>query len=241
MQKTKIEWVKNPDGTQGFTSNPIKGYCPVKCRLPDGTIYCYGKACYDRFYWMQEEIGEHGYFAEWEIESIKKRKKPAGIFICSTYEIFHPDTNRQIEDESVSVRDKIFETIEACPQHRFYILTKMPGNIDRPMPDNVYLGCSITGKEDQWGKGFDFFLRAEAKKKFISFEPLLAPIEILGELVCFDWIIVGRLTGYGKKHDPKLEWIKEIIWACDDYAIKVFLKDNLREIWGEPLIQEMPE
>ena len=34
MNKTKIEWVKNPDGTQGYTFNPITG-CLNNCD------YCY--------------------------------------------------------------------------------------------------------------------------------------------------------------------------------------------------------
>ena len=31
MNKTKIEWVKNNDGTQGYTINPVKGLCPMAC------------------------------------------------------------------------------------------------------------------------------------------------------------------------------------------------------------------
>jgi len=27
MNRIPIEWVKNPDGTQGFSSNPIEGIC----------------------------------------------------------------------------------------------------------------------------------------------------------------------------------------------------------------------
>jgi len=30
--RTKIEWVRNEDGSQGFTINPIKGLCLVDCK-----------------------------------------------------------------------------------------------------------------------------------------------------------------------------------------------------------------
>jgi len=26
-----------------------------------------------------------------------------------------------------------------------------------------------------------------------------------------DWVVIGKLTGHGKKHDPEREWISEIV------------------------------
>ncbi|UCD07831.1 MAG: DUF5131 family protein [Candidatus Aenigmatarchaeota archaeon] len=217
MSKTKIEWVKNPDGSQGHSWNPIQGLCPVGC------WYCYARRIYQRFHLnpMLNHI--------W----IKPPVKPCGVFVCSTMELFHPDIPKEW-------RDLVFKDIEERPNHRFYILTKLPQNIDRPMPDNVWLGVSITGNDKQWYKGFDLYL-TQAKTKFISFEPLLKPIEIIDELFNFDWIIVGRLTGHGKKYQPERAWIQEIVDECKAHNIPVFLKDNLKEIWGNPLIQEMPK
>lgn len=228
MQKTKIEWVRNPDGTQGFSWNPIKGLCPVGC------WYCYARPLYYRFEWMLEDTGEIGYLAEWELEQPIKRKKPTGIFVCSTYELFHsPDK---------FARDEIFKTIEQCPQHRFYILTKCPENIDRPMPDNVWLGTTITKQKE--------LLRItkieliEAKKRFVSFEPLLDFINWDGfrlEFSSLDWMITGKLTGHGKEYDPKLYWMNQIKFYAGYYGIPLFMKNNLKRIWPGPLIQELPK
>ena len=80
---------------------------------------------------------------------------------------------------------------------------------------------------------------SNAKIKFISFEPLLEDLDFyLYQKI--DWIIIGRLTQHGYKHDPKLRWITKIVRNCADYGVKVFLKDNLKPIWGNNLIQQLP-
>ncbi len=227
MQRTLIEWTD-------FSWNPIKGLCPVDCKLPDGKSYCYGKAIYNRFDWLQEGIGEIGYLAEWELEQPIKRKKPAKIFVCSTYELFHsPDK---------FARDEVFKIIEKCPQHTFQILTKFPQNIDRPMPDNVWLGVTVTKADEENWRRIYRLEQAKAKLKFISFEPLLGLLNqsFISNAEIFNWFIFGRLTGHGKEYDPDKRWIEPAIDYFRGYNKPVFLKNNLKEIWGEPLIQEFP-
>ena len=55
------------------------------------------------------------------------------------------------------------------------------------------------------------------------------------------WVIIGAETGNRKgKVIPKREWIESIVAACRAASVPVFLKNNLVDIWGEPLIQEFP-
>ena len=223
MQKTKIEWVKNPDGTQGYTWNPIKGICPVGC------WYCYGRRIYKRFKWIPQLR-----FDQRALEEPCYLKKPSKIFVCSTFELFHPNVKPWY-------RDKIFEIIHYHPQHTFQILTKFPQNIDREMPDNVWLGITITGnKHEDFIRASEFgFRKRKAKIQFVSYEPLFEePVQNIPHV---DWIIVGRLTGYGNKFNPKREWIERLIEIPVLSGTPIFLKDNLKEIWGEPLIQEFPK
>jgi len=165
--------------------------------------------------------------------------KPSKIFVCSTFEIFHP----MVEKEH---RDWIFNRIEKHPQHTFQILTKMPENIDRPMPDNVWLGVSVTKLKDIW-RAKELYFNHAARIKFISFEPFFEDIyEDMWfyskiPLDQFDWFIMGKLTGHGKKYNPKREWIEDFCFFAQDYGIPVFLKNNLKDILGENLIQEFPE
>lgn len=56
-----------------------------------------------------------------------------------------------------------------------------------------------------------------------------------------DWVIVGAETGNRKeKVIPEREWIQNIVNQCRAAGVPVFLKSSLKDIWGEPLIQEYP-
>lgn len=230
MQKTKIEWTD-------YIWNPIKGLCPVDCKLPDGRSYCYARKIYKRFIpqWKGWNGTDEPFVLADEFVQLDKLKKPSRIFVCSTFELFHPSIKKHIH--------WVFNAIEKNPQHTFQILTKFPQNIDRPMPDNVWLGVTITKPIEMYPRIKSLY-QAQAKLKFISFEPLLGDVGNfrfqgwLGKKV--DWIIVGRLTGHGHKYDPKQFWIESIRLHAKFFNTPLFLKNNLKEIWGEPLIQEFP-
>lgn len=212
-----------------WTWNPIKGICPVGCKLPNGKVYCYGRRNYRRFKLYPEKR-----FSLLECAKPLHLKKPSKIFVCSTFELFHPIiTDRQ--------RELIFRVIKKCPQHTFQVLTKFPQNIDRSMPDNVWLGVSVTENRDI--HRVKELLTKQAKIRFVSIEPFLRPIYVLSSefLRKIDWIILGRLTGHGKKQDPPRTWIEGFEAFAKAMNIPIFLKDNLKEIWGEPLIQEVPK
>ena len=222
MQHTKIEWVRNPDGSPGYSWNPIKGLCPVGCH------YCYARRMYQRFR-REPALSWNG------TTPLSSHLKPSRIFICSTMEIFHPQIPRLW-------RNDIFQIIEFPHnrKHTFIILTKMPERIDRPMPDNVWLGVSVTRPDELW-RWFNIYQIQKAQTKFISFEPILEqfPGLALGDLILkTDWLVAGRLTGYGHKYDPTKSTLKNIVGMTHG---PVFLKNNLQEIWGKPLIQEFPQ
>lgn len=224
MNRTKIEWAD-------YVWNPIKGLCPVEC------WYCYATKMYRRFRWDRK--------IRYESDDLKilwqlPGKEGSKIFVCSTFELFHPSVKKEW-------RDNIFNIIKGHPQHTFQILTKMPESIDRPMPDNVWLGVTITGENgDHWKVGF--LESIKTKIKFVSYEPMLAfpgygfmRFGLIPWRRKVNWVILGRLTGCGHKRDPKRYWIESILENAKEWGIPIFLKDNLREIWGEPLIQEFPE
>ena len=213
MNKTRIEWTD-------YTWNPIKGICPVGC------WYCYARSIYRRFKLDQVLSCDPRTAISWP-------HKPSRIFVCSTMEMFHPAVKKVW-------RDWIFRAIQGQPEHTFIVLTKMPELIDRPMPDNVWLGVSVSRRDDLWR--IDKLHEAKSRVRFVSYEPLLdddgaAPNGLLSGL---DWVIVGRLTGHGHSLDPSRDSVENIVKAARLWGIPVFLKNNLREIWGKPLVQEFP-
>ena len=93
-KKGNISWTD-------YTWNPIKGLCPVGC------WYCYARAMHKRFK-MNPEI-------KYEVDDLKilidlRGKELSKIFVCSTFEIFHPSVKKKW-------RNLIFSIIENHPQH----------------------------------------------------------------------------------------------------------------------------
>ena len=262
--KGKIGWCD-------WTWNPIKGLCPVGC------FYCYARKMYNsKFYskppFDDPKIRLDGHLTDDGIIPYKlipnlSNKKPSKIFVCSTFEIFHPEVKSLW-------RDFIFRIIMSYPQHTFQILTKMPENIDRPMPDNVWLGVSVTNQSDATER-IPKLLQTSAKIRFLSIEPMLGSVYLSAEYhdyldgwdvepehhsscdgLCsmgdcpipvqyrtekLNWAIVGKLTGHGKKYDPKRDDIDKVFNDCLKNNVPIFMKNNLKDIWGEKLIQEWPK
>jgi len=133
---------------------------------------------------------------------------------------------------TMSLNGWIFTTIKQCPQHTFLFLTKKPQNLNEfsPFPDNCWVGGTVTN----WDMLPDTLYNLKQlgnTTTFISFEPLLEFIPIDGlNLVkhLINWVIIGSQTQPYKP--PKIEWVREIIEACDKAGIPVFLKNNLRDL-----------
>ena len=205
--KTSIGWTD-------LTCNPIKGLCQGGC------WYCY--------YSGKRGIA-HRFKQDPELRldlSVFDRlpKAPKKVFLCSTNDYW----GGWIPDEW---RGAIREKTQEYPQHTFQVLTKQYQNLmkDSPYPDNWWVGITVCNEKMAIDAVTPLML-IEAKVKFISHEPLLGRIrwERLEGLI--NWLIIGRLTGYGHKYDPKIEWIEEIVRAADRAGIPVFLKDNLNPL-----------
>jgi len=210
MNKTKIEWCD-------YTINPVKGLCPMACS------YCYARAMYRRFKWNPEIRFE-------PIRDADLPKKPSLIFVGSTMELFG-------EWVDASWLDSIFRSVEDSPYHTFIFLTKLPQNLTKwnPFPRNCWVGVSVT-RADMFDDALNGLDDIHCSKRFISAEPLLQSlipdglnkIDFSSYLAgTLDWVICGAQTPPSKKTTPKLEWIQEIVEACDKARIPIFLKNNL--------------
>lgn len=259
MNKTNIEWVKNPDGTQGYTWNPITGclngcsYCYAR-KLANGRLkqrylanrnispahasqgaynkaLTYGNSFYPRFWSSRLEISHHFRFHRFKD---RQRYRDRGIFVCDMSDLFGDWIPREWQEQ-------VFQQIKECPNDRFYLLTKQPQNLIKwsPFPDNCWVGVTATDASMCYD-AMDGLYHIKAKMKYISFEPVLDRMNG-GE--CDDtyrldgmkeagikWVIIGSQTNPYKS--PKLEWVQEIIEAADKAGISVFLKNNLYPLFN---------
>jgi len=219
--------IKTSIGWTNMTLNPIKGRCKGGC------WYCWTKPLYRRKFLNPEIRLDLTVFN-------KLPKKPKKIFLCSTHDLF----GGWVLEKWV---DCILEKVKQWPQHTFQILTKFPEHIFKPMPNNVWLGVTVEDAS-KLGRIINLIHR-DAKIKFVSFEPLFFSkgrdhinrreflLHITKEV---NWVIIGRLTGFGKIYDPPKWLIEDIVKHCQHLGIPIFLKENLRPIWKERLIQEFP-
>jgi len=160
----------------------------------------------------------------------KKVKKPSKIFADSMSDFWGKGVKQEW-------RDKVYKTIEECPQHIFQILTKQPQNIKdiKKIPKNVWVGVSISNFEDRW-RIASLISKKLKNKTFVSIEPILTD-NISCYIYLVDWIIIGALTGRKKAFRPMKKTIKEIIKTCRKLDKPLFIKDNLN--WDKK-IQEFP-
>ena len=213
MNKTVIEWCD-------MTWNPVVG-CQNNCP------YCYARKMHNRFKKNVDSFNNPElYFSR--LNKPQTVKKPKNVFVCSMADLF----GRWVPDEWIQ---EVFKACEAAPQHRYLFLTK---NF------HAYKDFGIILKKNYWyGQSHDgnnCVVPYDMKNQFISLEPMqrgINPKAIEG----FQWVIIGAETGNRKgKIIPKREWIENIVNACRDSKVPVFLKNNLASVWEEPLIQEFP-
>jgi len=210
---------------------------------------CYGRGNYHRF-----KIDYTPKLHPEKLLEPLKWRKPERVGVCFTGDLFgewvHPEQIVTIPIETlrkysqyfininqIPLKNCVFKTINACPQHQFFFLTKNPAGYRKwgEFPDNAWLGMTICNNS-QRAKSQEF-ARLEAKHKWLSIEPIMERIDVAqdGESLKqagIQWVVIGgwSTVAQRKKHEIKIEWIKEIVTACDNAGIPVFLKPNLESV-----------
>ena len=241
MRTTKIEWTDK-------TWNPITG-CTKKST---GCAHCYAEVMARRLQAMRLDKYRNGFeltLHEDDLEEPLQWKKPHNIFVCSMSDIFH-------ENVPFEFVDRIMNTVNQTPQHRYQILTKRSERMaeyfkTREIPQNVWLGVTVECPSSK--SRIDDLRELGANVKFLSCEPL---IEDLGELNLkgIDWIIVGGESGHLAR-PMKPEWVMNIKQQVEQQGAAFFFKQwgtwgsdgikrskhaNGKLLQGE-VIQQMPE
>jgi len=219
VNKTQIEWVKNPDGSQGYTHNPMSG---CKNHTPEGLCLgglfpCYAdKLAHGRLRPLYEFGGipapnynpdSHDPFYPrfWE-ERLKQpyqRKKPAGIFLDDMSDWMGDCWPREWTLAELQM-------MRENPQHRFYTLTKQPQRLPEfsPFPENCWVGVAVTSNDTYYPLMFT------RERLFRRVKAANAARAGMGQAMADDlkaaginWLIIGACTGT----------LREMILLCERY------------------------
>ena len=148
-------------------------------------------------------------------------RKPRFVFVNSMSDLFHASVPE-------SFIRKVWQTMGAAQWHTFQVLTKRPARMRAiaahlDVLPNVWLGTSVENSDYLWRLAE---LRATpAAVRFVSFEPLLGPINA-ADLHEIHWAIVGGESGPGAR-PLRIEWVRAIRDRCDEQGVAFFFKQ-----WG---------
>jgi protein gp37 len=212
-QKSHIEWTE-------ATWNPVTGCSKVSA----GCKNCYAERMAKRLKAMGSARYENGFAVtlhEDLLDAPKQWKSPRIIFVNSMSDLFH-------DDVPLDFIRRAFETMSACPQHTFQILTKRSGRLaeiarEMEWAPNIWMGVSVENRAAV--SRIRDLQTVPAAVRFLSLEPLISSVGRL-PLTGIDWAIVGGESGPGARPIAK-DWVLNILRQCRKAGTAFFFKQ-----WG---------
>jgi protein gp37 len=222
---TGISWTEE-------TWNPVTGCSHVSA----GCTNCYAERLslqngWSKSFWTDQNAEQNVVLHPERLDTPRRWKSPKRCFVCSMADLFHG----LVPDEFIH---KVFDTIEACPQHVFQVLTKRHYRIGKWLrwPDNVWAGVSIESAKHI--NRIDDLRKCGSKVKFISFEPLIAPVGKV-DLSGVDWAICGGESGPDFR-PMDMAWARELRDQCVKQGVAFFFKQDASNRPGSrPFIVEV--
>lgn len=253
MEDSKIQWTHH-------TFNPWRGCTKVSA----GCANCYAETLSGRNpktlgVWGPQGTRVVASDSAWrEPRKWNRVAKEAGerhrVFCASLADVFE---GRETMPEASWVaveaaRVRLFHLISETPRLDWLLLTKRPENVSRfrggdgvprswpeNMPPNVWLGVSV---EDQAAANerIPHLLKIQATVRFLSCEPLLAPVDLWSAMRPIlgtgaggavqmdirhgiDWVIVGGESGpRARACNPT--WIVDLVDQCQAAGVACFVK-----------------
>lgn len=201
MQTTKIEWTDK-------SWNPVTGCL-------NGCEYCYAARISHRFGRSFEPALHPS-----RLSQPRRLRTPSKIFVCSMADLFGdwvPQT----------WIDLVMDVVRTNPQHTFQFLTKNPKRLPTILwPHNAWVGATAVN-QGMADNAMMHLQSVKASVKFLSVEPMLRPVRLERSRI-LDWVIIGAMTGPGRKQ-PDPEWVRNITKDARASGAAVFYKPNL--IW----------
>jgi protein gp37 len=211
-----IEWTD-------ATWNPVTG-CT---KISPGCKHCYAERMAMRLQAMGQPNYANGFQVTLQPHTLdlplqwKKRRR---IFVNSMSDLFHKDV-------PLSFIKQVFEVMGRANWHQYQLLTKRSERLLEISPvlkwePHIWMGVSV--ESDDYTFRIDRLRRTGADVKFLSIEPLLAPLPKLN-LRGIDWVIAGGESGPGAR-PMNPDWVRKIRDQCLRAGVPFFFKQ-----WGGPM------
>jgi protein gp37 len=208
-----IEWTE-------ATWNPVTG-CS---KISPGCRHCYA----ERMALRLQAIGHPHYRDGFKVTLHEDAlhlplcwERPRAIFVNSMSDLYHKDV-------PLAFIKKVFAVMRRAPWHRFQILTKRAERLAELSPKllwDAHIWQGVTVEHPDYAHRIDILRRIGARVKFLSLEPLLAPMPALN-LRGIDWAIVGGESGPGARPMHE-EWVLDIREQCRKAGVAFYFKQ-----WG---------
>ncbi len=216
-ESSAIEWTD-------ATWNPVTGCTKISA----GCDNCYAARFSERFRGVPGHPFETGFDLTLRPERLTQPldwKRPRMIFVNSMSDLFQ----KEIPKAHIAA---VFNTMEMADWHIYQVLTKRSSLLlkfinDRyrgcPAPSHMWFGVSV--ENEQATSRIAHLRKANAGVRFLSVEPLIAPVGWL-DLRGIDWVIVGGESGPGARPmDPA--WAIDVRNQCVAARVAFFFKQ-----WG---------
>lgn len=216
-ENSSIEWTDT-------TWNPVTGCTKISA----GCDNCYAARFSERFRGVPGHPFETGFDLTLRPERIAQPlgwKRPRVIFVNSMSDLFHKDIPR-------AHIAAVFDTMEKADWHVYQVLTKRSSFLmkfindryrTRPAPAHMWFGVSVENAPAT--SRVAHLQKANAGVRFLSVEPLIAPVGRL-DLRGIHWVIVGGESG-PRSRPMNPEWAIDIRNQCVKAGVAFFFKQ-----WG---------
>jgi protein gp37 len=210
---SKIEWTE-------MTWNPVTG-CS---RISAGCRHCYAERMARRLKAMGNARYANGFEVTLHDDLVdlpRRMRAPRVVFVNSMSDLFH-------EQVPTGFIRRVFDTMRACPQHTFQVLTKRSKRLrelapDLPWPYHVWIGVSV--EDNRVLHRVEDLRAVPADVRFLSCEPLIGRIDNV-PLDGISWVIVGGESGPGARPMERA-WVELIRRQCRSAGVRFFFKQ-----WG---------
>ena len=211
--QSSIEWTE-------ATWNPVTGCLKVS----PGCRHCYAERMALRLQAMGQANYRNGFRVTLHpaVVALPLRWKRAQmVFVNSMSDLFHREV-------PLAFIQEIFATMHRANWHRYQILTKRAdrlAELDPDLPWAPHIWQGVTVEHPDYAGRIEILRNTGAFVKFLSLEPLLAPMPRL-KMNGIDWVIVGGESGPGAR-PMKEDWVRDIRDQCLNAGVAFYFKQ-----WG---------